>query len=59
MTYFQKITVKDIERELGVGRTAASKYYADIKKEYNLTVVLFCHFIDYFKVPKNTEINRK
>ncbi len=59
MNYFQRITVKDIERKLGVGRTAAARYYIDIKKEYNLKIVLFCHFLKYFNVPNYTEKDRK
>lgn len=61
-TDLQKITSKDIETLLiSISNKTAQQYLTDIKKEYDLKIVLFQHFKKYFKIteipplpPKNT-----
>jgi hypothetical protein len=50
-TDYQKLTFKDIESLLiSVSPKTAQQYLTDIKKEYELKAVLFCHFKKYFKI---------
>ncbi|SHM72113.1 hypothetical protein [Flavobacterium xinjiangense] len=57
-TDYQKISYKDIELLLvSVSEKTAQQYLRDIKKEFQISIVLFSHFKHYFKiteiVPKN------
>jgi hypothetical protein len=46
-----KLSFKDIESLLTtISQETAKQYFTDIKKQYGLKVVLYCHFKDYFKV---------
>ena len=50
-TDLQKLTAKDIQHLLvSVSEKTAQNYITDIKKEYQLKIVLFCHFKNYFKI---------
>ena len=50
-TDLQKLTAKDIQYLLvSVSEKTAQNYFTDIKKEYQLKIVLFVHFKNYFKV---------
>lgn len=50
-TEFQKLSYKDIEALLiTVSECTAKKYFSDIKKQFNIDVVLFWHFKSYFKI---------
>ena len=50
-TDLQKLTAKDIQHLLvSVSEKTAQNYFTDIKKEYQLKIVLFVHFKNYFKV---------
>ena len=42
------IRAKDIMELQGVGESTAFKYLKDIKDEYNLKKVLYCHVKKYF-----------
>jgi hypothetical protein len=56
-TDYQKISIKDIVFLLvSVSEKTAQQYYKDIKKEYEIPIVLFTHFKQYFKI---TEIMPK
>ncbi len=48
---FEILQVVDIKTLLSVGWTKAHEYHKDIKEEYKVSRVLYCHFLDYFKVP--------
>jgi pyruvate/oxaloacetate carboxyltransferase len=51
----QKLSFKDIEALLiSVSPKTAKQYLTDIKKEFDVKIVLFCHFKKYFKVTENT-----
>jgi len=48
---YQKISYKDIEALLiNVSEKTAKQYLTDIKKEFDIKIVLFSHFKTYFKV---------
>ena len=50
-TDLQKLTAKDIQHLLvSVSEKTAQNYFTDIKEEYQLKIVLFIHFKNYFKV---------
>jgi hypothetical protein len=50
-TDLQKLTAKDIQHLLvSVSEKTAQNYITDIKKEYQLKIVLFVHFKNYFKI---------
>lgn len=46
------ITTKDLHGLLtNCSLRTAERYYSDIKKEYNIKVVMYGHFKEYFKLP--------
>jgi hypothetical protein len=56
-TEFQKLSYKDIKALLiTVSEKTAKQYLTDIKKEFDINVVLFHHFKIYFKVSQNPQI---
>lgn len=56
-TDYQKLSYKDIEYLLvSVSQKTAQQYLTDIKKQYQISTVLFLHFKQYFKI---TEISTK
>jgi hypothetical protein len=42
---------KDLEALTGLAECAASKLLTDIKEEYNLKKVLYCHVKKYLAIP--------
>jgi hypothetical protein len=55
-TEYTKLSFKDIESLLiTVSEQAARQYLSDIKKEYGLKAVLFCHFKQYFKIAETSQ----
>lgn len=50
-TSTQKLTAKDVETLLvSVSPGTAKQYLKDIKQSFGVSVVLFCHFCEYFKI---------
>lgn len=50
-TDYQKLSFKDIETLLvSISVKMAKQYLTDIKKEYEIKIVLFHHFKQYFKI---------
>lgn len=47
----QRLTAKDIESLLiSVSPRTAQQYYTDIKNAYDIKLVTYYHFCDYFKI---------
>jgi response regulator of citrate/malate metabolism len=44
----QKISAKDIANLLIVSEASAKRYMADIKKQYDITVITYKHYAKYF-----------
>lgn len=49
----QKLSAKDIQALLvTVTLKTAEKHLKDIKEHYNTSIVMYCHFEQYFNIPK-------
>jgi hypothetical protein len=55
-TEYTKLGYKDIESLLiTISAKTAQQYLTDIKKEFDIKDVLFCHFKQYFKIQEIPE----
>lgn len=52
-----KFTVKELANKMGVSVRTAERYFADIKKHYNIKVVCKAHVQSYFKLDAETLSN--
>lgn len=50
----QKITSKELAQNMAVSIRTAERYIADIKKHYNIKIVLKDHIHSYFKMDAKT-----
>jgi hypothetical protein len=47
---YHRMTYKDLMSLMAIEETLAKRYLTDIKKHYEISIVLFKHFRNYFKV---------
>lgn len=47
---FQKLSWKDIQDLLLVSDSTAQRYLSDIKQNFDITIVTYSHFKNYFKL---------